>query len=492
MNQHIINKKIFFRLCPPLFKRVHQYIKSPSEVVFVAAINPADNDGSKAFFLMTHSECGALPLGIIITSSENSELITAGLNTLKVLVGDTMFFGRKEGPQLFLVDDCEAVQMAINTVWPETNILFCSLHILHSLWKYLLCSKNGINKDEPINFFKQFRMIMYADTVDECNQCYSEAMLSAANHPNYLQILEAYWDKRDMWTMSYRNCLLPSDNLKINSLEKMMCLLREPMFHRMRSFNVIQLVDFLLTKFVDFYTLRLLDAANNRLIRDMSRKIPLPPDVKDLEQVNSYLYLVPSIKLPYIRYYVNIEIVACTCLKYTTGYICNHIGWLLTMFLSYQDQIEDHNVREIFQKTATGERFLPEQPYEVFQETEELDPKMKYAEPESKVVEQLIIAGNEVIKLQIVNDEVDPNVSMPMQISNLPYVSGVLVPVVTDEQALEAAENVNQELFGTFSGFLKKSPLLVGPVLQRMLNKTKSLNSVEDFLVACQKFNEGK
>ncbi|CAG9863276.1 unnamed protein product [Phyllotreta striolata] len=461
-------------LCPPLFKRIHQHMKSASEIVFMAAINKADNDGSKAFFMMTNSDCGALPLGIIITSSEDDELITIGLNNLKALIGDSIFFGSIEGPQMFILDDCEAGQIALNSVWPNSDVLFCSLHILHTLWRYLMCSKNGLNGQEPIAFFKQFRMILYAESIEECNQYYNEAIQAAANHPNYTQILEAYWDKRDMWAQSYKQSSSPTDITKIHNLEKSMCLLREPIFHRMRGFNVVQLVDFLLTKFVEFYKLRLLDAANCRLVRDLTKKNPLPPVIKALEQVNNHIYLVPSIKLPHVRYYVNVEIVTCTCLKNATGYICNHIGWLLTLNASNQCRIEDVDVRNVFHEAATGEKlvFLDEDV------SDEEGANEMESNDEKSLVDDLIVAGNEVIKLEIIEEK-----------SNLPRV-GVFVPVVSDEQALEIGEKINEDLFKTFGYFLNKSPLTVGPVLQQMLNSFQQLSSVEEFLTTCKQFTE--
>uniref|UniRef100_A0A6P7F071 Uncharacterized protein LOC114324943 n=1 Tax=Diabrotica virgifera virgifera TaxID=50390 RepID=A0A6P7F071_DIAVI len=513
-------------LCPPLFKRIHAHIKASSEVVFMAAINPADQDGSKAFFMLTHSECGTLPLGIIFTSVEDPQLVIKGLQMLKSLIGVAMFYGKEEGPGLFVVDDCEAEQIALNTMWPESNVLFCGFHILHSLWRYLLCSRNGIPRNESLSFFKTFRQIMTAPTQEECCSMYHAALNLALNYTDYLKILHAYWEKRDMWTVAYRDpslhekykdvlalddseentCLLNEtlsqesllhteykDLISIDNSETSLCLLKGSVFRRMRSFNVIQLVDFLLTKFTDYYTERLLDAANNRLIRNMSKNIPILIDLKDIEKNNDYLYFVPSLKALSTNYAVNKEILACTCLKNSTGYICFHVGWLLTMSIPIQEKIEDAGLKELFYKIATGKSkekdILIEELQLNSEEMEEREGKTEFNEEslmsESEVIEQMIIVdGKEVIKLEIVKDEEEQIEDSGAEMKD----AGALV--TSEAEAVAEGKKIISELSNSLISVLEQSPFKVVTALQKLLIQTNNLSSIQQFVIACESYAE--
>ncbi|XP_056645020.1 uncharacterized protein LOC130450582 [Diorhabda sublineata] len=486
-------------LCPPLFKRVHQFIKVSSEIVYMESVNPGDNDDSKTFFMSTNSACGYLPLGVIITSLERSDLILRGLKILQSLVGDTMFYGNREGPQLFVIDDCEAAETALNTLWPQSKVFFCMLHILKSLWKYLLCSKNGINRDEALTYFNQFRQIMIAPTKETCDQLFKEAIIFADKYDNYLKVLKAYWQRKDMWTNAYRHVYLNHNYQNILSLddsETSSCLIKQSIFHRMRSFNVIQLFDFILTKFVDYNTGRLLDIVKDRALRNMSRNIPVNIDKETIQQINEYLYFVPSLKAGNTNYAVNTEILSCTCLKNNTGYICYHIGWLLPSPPPFQNKIEDADLKEIFYQTATGKRASvePEHQTSVIISKDNVNDQENNIQNRSRVIEEIIVVGKEVLKLEIIHngDEIIINADGKHQVPNQNNAgnNSNMRTIRTDrEQVISAGKFIINELSKSLNYILEKSPFQVMPALQKLLNKTNSnLDSGDNFILDCEKY----
>ncbi|XP_023311955.1 uncharacterized protein LOC108914060 [Anoplophora glabripennis] len=73
-------------------------------------------DRSRIFVMLTHSECGALPLGLIITTSECVDAIKSGFNIIKELVGEPIFGGHEEGPAVFMTDDPQSEQKAIGSL----------------------------------------------------------------------------------------------------------------------------------------------------------------------------------------------------------------------------------------------------------------------------------------------------------------------------------------------------------------------------------------
>ena len=65
--------------------------------------------------LMTNTNCGGMPLGIILTSDEETSTIKTGLQCLIDLIPDVAFYGRmkteKKGPDVFMTDDSDSERL---------------------------------------------------------------------------------------------------------------------------------------------------------------------------------------------------------------------------------------------------------------------------------------------------------------------------------------------------------------------------------------------
>ena len=95
---------------------------------------------------MCPSVIGALPVPVIITTQEDSETITFGLELLKSVLPDYAFYGRGRsvGPQCFMTDDSGVERNSLLVAWPEVIQLFCSFHVLQAQWMWLWDSKHNI------------------------------------------------------------------------------------------------------------------------------------------------------------------------------------------------------------------------------------------------------------------------------------------------------------------------------------------------------------
>ena len=93
-------------LCMPLMQCVHATWQFSQEQVFVDSSVNMDRQDCRVFLFLTHSPCGALTLGVVITSSESESTLTVAFTRLKGLIGAEAFFSRADGPQVFLTDDC--------------------------------------------------------------------------------------------------------------------------------------------------------------------------------------------------------------------------------------------------------------------------------------------------------------------------------------------------------------------------------------------------
>ena len=67
----------------------------------------------RVFIMVTHSVCGALPLGIMLTSDEKQQTLEDALQLFKSCLPDFSFHGASPttGPKVFMTDNCYDVQI---------------------------------------------------------------------------------------------------------------------------------------------------------------------------------------------------------------------------------------------------------------------------------------------------------------------------------------------------------------------------------------------
>ncbi|XP_026063184.1 uncharacterized protein LOC113046574 isoform X1 [Carassius auratus] len=124
-------------ICSPLMKQTHT-LSNSGEMCFMDSSGNMDRENCRVFLLLTHTCAGGLPLGIVITQSEDEKTIVEGLELLKSLLKNDAFGGRGEaGPHVFLTDDSKAEKGAIAQVFPEAAQLLCIFHLLQAVWRWL-------------------------------------------------------------------------------------------------------------------------------------------------------------------------------------------------------------------------------------------------------------------------------------------------------------------------------------------------------------------
>lgn len=99
----------------------------------------------RVFLMVTHSVCGALPLGIIITSDETTETLVNALSQFKSSLPDDAFLGSSpvKGPKVFMTDNCMELRDAICQTWADATPVLCIFHLLQQLWRWLHDKNHG-------------------------------------------------------------------------------------------------------------------------------------------------------------------------------------------------------------------------------------------------------------------------------------------------------------------------------------------------------------
>ncbi|KAG1662450.1 hypothetical protein GQR58_020947 [Nymphon striatum] len=325
-----VNGKIAVALCTPLMKRVHQKHKYSGELVFIDASGGMDRYDCRIFMMLTHSAAGGLPLGCLIVTSKSRECITEALRLYLDIVPNDAFFGRgSRGPIVFLSDDSEAERQSLEEVFPEATLVLCVFHLLQAIWRFLWEGKNNIRKDHRPDLLFLVKKMTFASSIEDLKKAYAELQANAiaSRYPNYLAHCEKLHERRHAWAVCYRHDLPVRGNNTNNYAEAAMRILKDQIFERVRAYNVVQLLDFFVTRMNAYYERRLTDLSNGRIDVTISRRY-LPGGTSipknNVTKVDTHYYRIKSQTELDVDYFVDMSIATCTCAAGMHGAPCKH------------------------------------------------------------------------------------------------------------------------------------------------------------------------
>jgi len=358
-------------ICTPLMKRVHRLVPHSAELVFVDASGNMDRQNARVFLLMTHSAAGGLPLGVLILHNEQRATISAALRLYLTMLDDRCFGGRgTAGPAVFMTDDSAAERGALQDVFPDSTLLLCAFHILQAYWRFLWDHKTGVKQQYRQQLFSILKAMLYASSEEQLRSLFEAAVSDATvqQHDKVLKHLQCLYDRCSEWALCWRSDLPVRSNQTNNYCESAMRVMKDKVLQRTKAFNVLQLIDFVLTRLDGHYQRRLIDAANNRL-QDSGRSSRFlatskTTDVASIHQVEADLFEVPSETSPDVTYLVDMSVGCCGCPVGTTGGPCKHQAAVLTAFKRSSWNFlpsTDTAMRQLFYTVATGDMSAPMQ-----------------------------------------------------------------------------------------------------------------------------------
>jgi len=360
----VVDGDTIVSICTPLMARAHQHFRESGELVFLDSSGNMDRHCNRVFLLMTHSNAGGIPLGIGITTSEREDCITAMLQLLKEVCPTTGFYGRQpqNGPAVVMTDDSTSERNAIRNVWPQAMVLLCTFHVLQACWRWLWNARNDISRHDRPQLLNVLRGLVNAVTEAECQSKYSEFQVSALSqeYPQFAEYLAALWDRRKEFCLAFRKALPVRGVNTNNFVESGMRILKENVFERTRAFNVVQLFDFLVTRYDSYMKKRLLDVAHQR--RPVSAaQVSLHTDKcvckDDIRKLDENIYAVRSSSNRDVEYTVDMSVESCECAAMLMRRYCKHLTAVYNYFhASTSDSILQCTTafRNILFEVATG------------------------------------------------------------------------------------------------------------------------------------------
>ncbi len=318
-------------ICTPTMARVHQYVPQAGEMAFIDSTSSLDRYNLSMFLMSTSHAGGGLPLGIMITSDETASTIQQCLVSLQKILPTEAFYkqGPSSGPTIFLSDDSQAQSQALSSTWPTATQLLCVFHMLQSFWTWLHEGKHGIQKEDRKKLMLMVKDLVYAESEHLLNAKY-EALSSdgiVCRYPRFLQHLQCYWPRRHKWAVCLRQHLLVRGIHTNNYSEAGIKILKELVFARVKAFNLIEMVSFVIDTMELYYQRRLIHLANNRIDRFISirfcgmKSSSIPAEAITM---GKDLFYVESQQSRGQVYEVDMQLGACSCPRGSDGSPCSH------------------------------------------------------------------------------------------------------------------------------------------------------------------------
>ena len=394
-------KDFIIAACTPLMERAHA-LEQSGHIVHIDASGNMDADNCRVFLLLSETCVGGLPLGILISSCESAEVLTAGLNLLKTILPPNAFGGAgpEKGPMIFMVDDCDPEHISLRTAFPETLIWLCHFHILQAVWRWLWDGNHNIATDDRKSLFYEFRTLLRTEIEAELDQYaqrynnlkrylkaeerkknilkkikkkleknmtdlqnieniaeeafkehlklfpdpsalelkFDESDDLLVKYPNFVYYVADYLERRKMWGSCYRRY---NRNINTNNtVESAFSVLKDQILLRYRAFNVAQLFQKLTIELPEYYSRKILDILAGRYCSKL-KYVPNKKKIKDLEIVcesENFEFTVRNVKKN-TEYQTNVELGLCTCYMGKNKAPCKH-----QHFVILEKQLESNNV----------------------------------------------------------------------------------------------------------------------------------------------------
>ncbi|KFM80858.1 hypothetical protein X975_03050, partial [Stegodyphus mimosarum] len=276
---------------------------------------------------VTYSCIGAVPLGCLVTTSATVTCIKAALDLWKQILPEGCFYDKNEGPDIFFTNDNEAERQSLKSSFPKSHLLICLSHILQASWTFLWDRKNAIKKEHRSLLFSKIKILLFSQTVEDLEMNYACALGDSLvkSYTVFVDYLKHIYTHRHDWSLMFRRHLLSRANDVSFFWESAMIVLKDPILSRTRTYNQLQIIDFL-SRLDTYYERKLLDLANSRFdcVR-LSRFlfIELPREAYTITQNSESEYEVHNDTKDTV-YQVDITLGMCECRIGKSGAPCKH------------------------------------------------------------------------------------------------------------------------------------------------------------------------
>jgi hypothetical protein len=157
----------------PLMRRNHKLNPNAKGVCVVdSSIRPEKDKASISLHIIfCDSEAGGLPLGILLASSEEDNVLQEACSLYHSMLDTSMHFGQgPDGPKAFLMGDCPGLRNSLAAVFPSAEVLLSVVHLAVGVWR-VVCSQNcGIPAARRFQMMHIGKKLLRARTTEELEE----------------------------------------------------------------------------------------------------------------------------------------------------------------------------------------------------------------------------------------------------------------------------------------------------------------------------------
>jgi len=460
-------RDLIVSVCTPLMKRVHKLLRSSGEIMFVDSSGTMDVLNMRVFVFLTASVAGALPLGLLLVSSESEEVLKHGLSVWKSLLPPEAFYGRgpQIGPKIAMTDDCASERNALKMSFPAVILLLCIFHVLQAFWRYLWKKEHNVPAGDRTEIFFLFKDLVYAPNLSTFEERVEEIKKNPKmiSNPTAQKHILDFIQRSPEWALCHRAELLTRGNETNNYSEATIKLIKDKVLHRVKAFNPIQLLDFLLTRFICFIEMRITDVLNNRSLHPFrsryfidpckldgltSEKLPSPSGcykVRNSEKGTEYIVLL--------------DLEVCSCPVGVNGKPCKHQCVVVRDFKLSSQQIlprfqTGEDIKVILFEIIHGHKNIPEGWFQSLFEYTDDGHRIDH-----ETTEQAVQGQNED------QDFLDSGISLPCE------------ALYTNEELKLAEEKMKEMFSGWLEILIKRPDHYLKPCMSMVENNNKIMKS---------------
>lgn len=358
---HIMENPTICIIITPIMQRV--IMKGlADEMVFIDSSGSCDQNNTCVTFIFTASKVGALPVSVILHTSQSENQYTLAFKGVKEFIEDK--FNKSFQPLVIMTDDSCAERNALKNVFPNSRLLLCIFHVNQALWRYLWQSENNVCKDDRKYIMNLFRSVMFAKTVKEAELCMSNLSQDKRVDENkkLKNHFDKIWRRREEWCLPYRYDVINRGNNTNNYCEASIRIFKDVVLQRCRVFKMFALLLFVTKTFEAYHKKRLLQFAHGRVRRLTIEYEKFCKKSKNIESISPVDETTYFIKTQNNLYVVDSEMATCDCISGQGGRFCKH---LCAVEQKYQIMMSNSaNLTEFDRKTlaclALGEQFSPD------------------------------------------------------------------------------------------------------------------------------------
>jgi len=306
----------------PIMQRAHSLDES-LRAVFLKSSSGCDRENHSLTVLVSPCAAGAIPLGVIITTTPCDFKLALNLYSV---VAEPNNFSNQSCPSIILTDGCQTEQDALGEVWPDSDINSSLFHVERSTWNWLWDEQNDIAVDDRKPIMDSFRIVLQSMDIDDATQIYNEAICGNlwTKYPKWQGYASTWWDRRQLW----RRRVNEVDNNVERLCEFVLRLYVNIVIGRCQSFGTVTLVDFICTFMEDYCRSCLLRFAHKpQLLLQDHLLMNCSGDQLDFVCVDDETYSVQSDLHSDAYFSVNCKLAACTCQVATSSdEFCKHLA----------------------------------------------------------------------------------------------------------------------------------------------------------------------